>query len=155
MKRLLVFIFTLSFTYGFGQRDEIVIGKSYHASQDSTVEKVYISLENNLGFGLKNIRLMHDKQVILTIKSLKSEEKKCFSFSKNELKGKRTFILHYGKMVDRSDNTDDVRYDFHGLELSGGNPLPAKVRKVKSKEGVTKEDEFFTPSSCNYKHQKL
>lgn len=140
----------------FGQGGQIIIGKGYSARQDSTSDKVYISIRNDLGFTIKDVKLTYDKQPLLAIQKLASGRKKCYSFLKNELKGNNIFILQFGTLTDTLRGTDDISYNIHYLELSNPQkPLTTNEKRNTAPNDTKKEDEYFTPTKCSYRQQKL
>jgi hypothetical protein len=142
----------------FGQSGQLVIGKGYSAQQDSTSDKVYISIENYLDFRIDNIILVHDKQTILKIRSLKSENRKCYSFLKKELKGDNMFILQYKTLSDTLRGTDEIRYNIHRLEILA-DPIPATTENPIRKRKKQRRDDWYFKAKrvdkCNYRQQKL
>lgn len=156
MKVLITIILTLTANQIFGQGGQLIIGKGYSAGQDSTSDKVYISIQNDLDYVIKDIKLRYDKQTILTIRALKSGRKKCYSFLKEDLEGNNVFILQVGSMTDSLRGTDEISYNIHLLELSNQAELLTVKGKRKLTEGDKKsEDSYFVSPTCNYRQQKL
>lgn len=156
MKILLTIILILTANRTIGQDRQLIIGKSYSAEQDTTSDKVYISIQNDLDYVIKDIRLTHDKQPILTIRTLKGGSKKCYSFLKKDLKGDNVFILQLGTMTDTLKRTDDISYSIHRLEIShqAGRSRDKKKRSLTKREKEN-EDSYFAPKKCKYRQQKL
>jgi hypothetical protein len=160
MKILLTTIFILTLSQAFGQAGQLIIGKVYKAGRDSTSTKVYVSIQNDLDFVIRDIVLTYDKQRILTVKRIKSDERKCYSFPKKELRGDNLLILLYGAMTDTLTHTDEVSYNIHELEISSiQKPLTEKQRiklQALEKESSRKEDRLFVEQRrCNHRQLKL
>lgn len=119
MKTFLIIILTLIWMQSFGQSGQLIIGKGYSASPDSTSIKVYISIQNDLDVIIENVKLIYDRQQILAIKKLKSGKKRCYSFLKKDLKGENIFILQYRTLADTLSGTDEISYNIHEVEVSG------------------------------------
>lgn len=106
------------FFSSFGQVQRLVVGKAYSSQPDSTSDKVYISIQNDLDYTLRGIKVMHDKQLLLIVPVLKSGKRKHYSFNKKELSGDDVFILNYGTLSDTLRRTDDIHYNIHKLEIA-------------------------------------
>jgi hypothetical protein len=156
MKILLTIVLIMTANRTFGQDGQLIIGRSYSAGQNSTVDKVYISIQNDLDYVMKDINLTYDKQPILTIRTLKGGSKKCYSFLKKELRGENVFILQIGAMSDTLRGTDEISYNLHVLEFSNqAKPLTDKDKRNLRADDKKNEDAYFVPEQCNYRQQKL